>query len=174
MAAPDASSIVASLLTATRWWGGSTITYSIPREGSTWPGYGAGEEPSGAGYGVMNSAQRLQFTAAVQTWDRLIASQFVQTDDLTSPGQIRVAFTNVDAVDDDDDGDAEENALDAGEDRPELGMQRFADRNDERGTDEGSPDGSDAAEHGDGERLRRDQHAEHGNGRHDQEQDRIE
>ncbi|MAK80619.1 M10 family metallopeptidase [Phenylobacterium sp.] len=105
MAAPDASSIVASLLTATRWWGGSTITYSIPREGSTWPGYGAGEEPSVAGYGVLNSAQSLQFTAAVQTWDRLIASQFVQTDDLTSPGQIRVAFTNVDAVDDDDDGE---------------------------------------------------------------------
>ena len=32
MAAPDDSTIIASLLTASRWWGGSTITYSIPRE----------------------------------------------------------------------------------------------------------------------------------------------
>ena len=105
MAAPDASSIVASLLTATRWWGGSTITYSIPREGSTWPGYDAGEEPTVTGYGVLNSAQSLRFSAAVDTWDRLIASRFVQTDDVTTPGQIRVAFTDVAAVDDEVDGD---------------------------------------------------------------------
>ncbi|MDP2215618.1 M10 family metallopeptidase [Phenylobacterium sp.] len=104
MATPDAASIISSLLTATRWWGGSTITYSIPREGSTWPGYGPTEEPNIPGYGVLNGAQGLRLNAAVETWDKLIARQFVQTDDVSAPGQIRVAFTDVSDADEDHDG----------------------------------------------------------------------
>lgn len=103
MAAPDASSIIASLIAPGRWWGGSTITYSIPREGSTWPGYGTGEEPNVTGYSVLNTAQGLRFSAAIEAWDRLVATRFVQTDDVASPGQLRVAFTDLTLVDHDHD-----------------------------------------------------------------------
>ncbi|MDP1618777.1 M10 family metallopeptidase [Phenylobacterium sp.] len=102
MAVPDTSVIISSLLAASRWWSGSTITYSVPREGSTWPAYGPGEEPTIAGYGVLNAAQAQQFSAAIAAWDKVVAVNFVQTDDLASPGQIRAAFTDVDALSEED------------------------------------------------------------------------
>jgi len=102
MAVPDTSAIVSSLLAASRWWSGSTITYSAPTAGSTWPTYEPGEEPGVAGYGVLNASQVQQFRTAVDSWDKVVAVNFVQTDDLASPGQIRVAFTDVDVLSDGD------------------------------------------------------------------------
>lgn len=104
MAYPSASTIISSLLAPFSYWGGSTITYSIPAAGSTWSGYGVGEEPFLSAYSVLNATQGARFTEAMQAWDKIVAVQFVQTNDLTSPGQIRVAFTDAQALEDEPDG----------------------------------------------------------------------
>lgn len=98
MAYPDASTIIATLLAPNAWWGGSTVTYSVPVAGSAWPGYGPGEEPSVAEYSVLNAVQTSRFIAAIDAWDKVLAINFVQTNDLASPGQIRVAFTDAAAA----------------------------------------------------------------------------
>ena len=36
--------------------------------------------------------------AAIAAWDKVLALNFVQTDDATNPGQIRVAMTDVDTL----------------------------------------------------------------------------
>ncbi|WP_334162185.1 M10 family metallopeptidase C-terminal domain-containing protein [Phenylobacterium sp.] len=77
-------------------WVGSTITFSIPGLGSTWAGYPAGDEQDNADYGVLNAAQAVAFRTAIAAWDRLIAPGFSETNDQQTPGQIRVAFTDVD------------------------------------------------------------------------------
>ncbi|NDC59115.1 MAG: hypothetical protein EBZ50_09910 [Alphaproteobacteria bacterium] len=76
------------------YWPLAAITYSIPVAGSTWPGYAAGDEPFGAQYSVLTSAQAVNFRAAVAQWDRLIAVDLVETNDLTQRGDIRVAFSD--------------------------------------------------------------------------------
>ena len=103
MAYPSTSTIIQSLLAPTSYWGGSTITYSLPTTGSTWPGYGPGEEPTLADYGTLTAAQGVRFVAAIAAWDAVMATSFVQTNDLTQPGQIRVAFTDANAIDIDSD-----------------------------------------------------------------------
>lgn len=105
MAAPSASVIIASLLSPTRFWSGSQITFSTPTAGSTWPDYPAGDEQDNAHYGVLTTAQAARFQAAAQAWDQIIAPSLVMTNDLSQPGQIRIAFTDVDAFSDDDDED---------------------------------------------------------------------
>ena len=95
MAYPTVSTIVSSLSYADWYWSGPTITYSIPVAGSTWPGYAADKEPFNADYAVFNATQADRFRAAIASYDRIIAPSLRETDDLTSPGQIRVAFTDV-------------------------------------------------------------------------------
>jgi len=102
MAAPSASEISAALLYPNNWWGGSTVTYSIAGPGSAWPGYGAADEPSNASYGTLNGQQAGQFATAMAAWDKVLALSLVQQSDAGSPGQIRVAFTDADAFQDED------------------------------------------------------------------------
>jgi serralysin len=102
---PTQQEIIAALTYApVRGWSGSTITFSIPRAGSAWPNYphyGAdwteyyGNEPYKPEYGVLSAAQADVFRQAVATWQRLIAVKLVETDDVTDPGQIRIAFTHI-------------------------------------------------------------------------------
>lgn len=74
-------------------WPGPTITFSIPIAGSSWAGYG--NEPSAAGYGVLSAVQAEAFRDAIAIIQQYVAVQFVETNDLASPGQIRVAFTDL-------------------------------------------------------------------------------
>ncbi|MFN3523890.1 MAG: matrixin family metalloprotease [Phenylobacterium sp.] len=89
------STITASLLYSNQYWSGATITWSAATASSTWPDYGAGEEPSEAEYAGLSAAQVLRLAAAVETWDRIIATDLVQVAD-SAPGQIRVAMTDTD------------------------------------------------------------------------------
>jgi serralysin len=86
--------ITGSLLYSSNYWGGSTITYSFPAAGAAWSGYGSDQEPSKAEYTVLNAGQQATMRAELAVWDRLINASLVET---TDPGQIRIAFTNVDA-----------------------------------------------------------------------------
>jgi serralysin len=101
MAAPSSADISSALLYANYWWGGSTVTYSVAATGSTWSGYGAGEEPSNAGYTVFNPVQAARFALAAEAWDAVIGISLVQTDDVSQQGQIRIAFTDADAFEGD-------------------------------------------------------------------------
>lgn len=95
MVLPSLSAITSALLVPTHWIGGSTITYSVARAGSAWPDYGPGEESSDPAYSVLNATQAQRFAAAADAWDKVMAATFVQTDDVSAPGAIRVAFTDV-------------------------------------------------------------------------------
>jgi serralysin len=87
--------INSALLYSSSYWGGSTITYSFPAAGASWSGYGADQEPSKAEYTVPNASQQAVMRTEIGVWDRLISPTIVETGD---PGQIRIAFTNVDAI----------------------------------------------------------------------------
>lgn len=84
-----------SLLYSSNYWGGSTITFSFPTAGATWIGYSSDQEPSKAEYTILNAGQQVSMRAEFGVWDRLISPTLVETGD---PGQIRIAFTNVDAI----------------------------------------------------------------------------
>ncbi len=86
--------ITGSLLYSSSYWSGSTVTFSFPGPGASWAGYGADQEPSKAEYATPNPSQQAIFRAELGVWDRLINATLVETGD---PGQIRIAFTNVDA-----------------------------------------------------------------------------
>ena len=78
-------------------WAGSTITYSVPGAGALWEsGYGRGEV-SNAQYGTLNGTQAASFVSAIEIWDSYIRPSMNQVSDAT-PGQIRVAFTDVTAI----------------------------------------------------------------------------
>lgn len=96
MAAISTVDISAALQYASNWWGGSSVTYSVPGLGSVWTSYAAGKEPTDPGYAVLNAAQSARFVLAAEAWDSVIALSLNQTSDAAQPGQIRVAFTNVD------------------------------------------------------------------------------
>src|SRR5688572_7285893 len=74
-------------------WGAGQFTFSIPVAGSI---YGYTGEPNSAGYAVLTGFQGARFVSAMDAWDRLIAPNFTQTNDLTAPGTIRIAYTNYD------------------------------------------------------------------------------
>src|SRR6187399_3297122 len=84
--------VVDALVYEDWWWSGQSITYSIPGAGARWPGYSAGKEPF-VGYVPLNSSQATSFRAAMSAWDALIAPSFTETNDATTPGNIRVAFS---------------------------------------------------------------------------------
>ena len=99
MAAPSISEITSVLLyDEGNAWSGSQITFSFPKAGSTWPGYAADDEQDNADYGTVTDAQAAAMRLALQAWDKLIAPSLVETDDLANTGQIRIAFTDVNDV----------------------------------------------------------------------------
>jgi serralysin len=98
MAAPSISQIADALLFSNQFWSGSQITYSIPGAGATWPSYGPDEEAADPRYAVLSDEEADYFRDAVWFWDQLIAPKLVETNDLTAPGQIRIAYTDVDRL----------------------------------------------------------------------------
>jgi Ca2+-binding RTX toxin-like protein len=90
--------LVDALLYDIFYWGPGAITYSVPKTGSAWPGYDAGSEPF-VGYETLSPAQATAIDAAFAAWDALIDRDIVKTDDVASPGMIRVAFTDYEEVD---------------------------------------------------------------------------
>ena len=72
-----------------------------------------------------------------------------------------------------DDGHAEDDALDTREPCAELRVQDLADRDEEGSADDRPPHGADAAEHRDGQRLCRHEHAEYGSRRDDEQDDGV-
>jgi serralysin len=96
MPAPSISEISTALLYPNNWWGGAVVTFSVAGAGSTWPGYTAAEEPSDPHYSTLNAQQAGRFAAAAAAWDAVAGISLVQTNDASQPGQIRVAFTDVD------------------------------------------------------------------------------
>ncbi len=74
----------------------TTVTFSIPSAGAAWPGYSTGE-PTHATYSVLNATQAAAFRTAVAAWDDLIALDLSERVDSSGPGQIRIAFVDVDA-----------------------------------------------------------------------------
>jgi serralysin len=101
MTAPTPAEIVDVLDYGRLHWPDAPITFSFPKAGSTWPGYVPyphdntgrfGNEPTDPAYGVLTPAQADAFRTGVATFARIIAVPIVETDDLTHPGDIRVAF----------------------------------------------------------------------------------
>lgn len=74
-------------------WPGGTITFSIPRAESTWPGYGPTAEPY-TGYATLSADQAEVFRRVIGLYDEVIAPRFVEVDDVAGPGQIRVAMSS--------------------------------------------------------------------------------
>ena len=71
------------------------------------------------------------------------------------------------------DGEAVNHALNAGKARARFGVERFGQRDQDHRSDHRPPDRSDAAEHGDRQRLCRHQHAEYGLRGHHQQHDGV-
>lgn len=97
MTAPTSSAIIAALLYPDNFWSSTTITYSFPGIGASWPNYNTAE-PTDPNYQGVSVGLQSDFIAAIAAWDRLIANGFSQTNDSTTPGQIRFAFTDVDRL----------------------------------------------------------------------------
>ncbi len=96
MPAPAIStSTVIDVMVDGYWAGGSSLalTYSVPTGASAWGAYGAGEEPSEAGFSVLDATQAAAFVTAMELWDSYVAASFTKTTEPGAPGAIRVAFT---------------------------------------------------------------------------------
>jgi len=98
MADLSLSTITTALLYSDYWWGGSTVTYSAGTAASVWSSYSPGDEPFDSHYAGLNGQQVGRLAAAMAAWDKVLALNFVQTDDVANPGQIRVAMTDVDTL----------------------------------------------------------------------------
>ncbi|WP_299540938.1 M10 family metallopeptidase [Phenylobacterium sp.] len=103
MSTPSTDQIIGDLTFPGARWSTPTITFSIPVAGSMWPTYAPpgpdaslpnGHEPFEPNYSVLSAAQADAFRDAIAAWARLIATPIVETNDLTNPGEIRVAFTD--------------------------------------------------------------------------------
>ncbi len=91
--------ISSALLYPSNYWSGPQVTFSFPTAGSTWSGYSAGQEPFSADYAGLSASQQATLRTEIGVWDKLINISLVET---TDPGQIRVAFTDVGAITNDD------------------------------------------------------------------------
>jgi len=84
-------------------WTTPTITFSIAGPGSTWPDYPHldnwtefwGNEPYKPQYATLTDVQADTFRSAMQQWQQLIAKPIVETNDVTNPGEIRVAISDL-------------------------------------------------------------------------------
>ncbi len=87
--------ISAALLKTSFYLLAGQFTYSIPTAASQWISDYPDALPSSKGYGVLNAEQATAFTYALYFWDQLIAPNFTETNDVTAPGSIRVAFADL-------------------------------------------------------------------------------
>jgi len=72
------------------------FTWSVANATSTWGDYAPGEQPSGAGYGILSGEQSGVFGTAITAWDRLILPNFTNVAETAGTrGEIRVAFTDI-------------------------------------------------------------------------------
>jgi hypothetical protein len=72
------------------------FTYSIPGEGSIWPGYGPLDEPGSVDYATSSAALSDAFVIAMGTWDELIAPDFIKlADNEATRGEVRLAITQI-------------------------------------------------------------------------------
>jgi serralysin len=92
MAYPTEAEILASLSYPAQW-PSTSVTFSIPVTGSVWPGYG--QEPSDPNYRVLTADEAFQFRRAIAEWDRVSGVTLTETNDLSNPGDIRVAVSNL-------------------------------------------------------------------------------
>jgi serralysin len=77
------------------------FTVSIPNAQSTWPGYGVGDEPTAPNvFTPLTNVQAANFLLAIAEWDKIIAPNFLTTNDNTAPGAIRVGFSSSSELDD--------------------------------------------------------------------------
>ncbi|RDJ94082.1 hypothetical protein B4Q13_17310, partial [Lacticaseibacillus rhamnosus] len=74
----------------------SSVTFSVAGLGSSWSGYASDSEPSDPHYDTLDLGQAARFAQAAGAWDAVVKLTLVQTIDQVQPGQIRVAFTDVD------------------------------------------------------------------------------
>ena len=95
MATVSVSTVISARGGTATSWAAQQITFSIPGTTSFWTGYLSTDEQSNADFGVLNTAQAASFRTAIGAWDSLIARSIVETNDLASPGAIRVAFTDI-------------------------------------------------------------------------------
>jgi serralysin len=90
-----------SLLSTFQWGDtngkAATITYSFPEAaGSTWRSDYANREPfSPNSFSPLNETQRQDFREALATWSDVANITFVETSDVTSQGDIRIAFSSL-------------------------------------------------------------------------------
>ncbi|WP_454714071.1 M10 family metallopeptidase C-terminal domain-containing protein [Caulobacter segnis] len=100
MSVPSQDDIITSMVTPNAEWPGDVITFSIPGADATWPGYTSGgvftpySEPSRPGYSTLTADQASAFRKYIQIWADYIPVSFVETDDKTKPGDIRIAFSD--------------------------------------------------------------------------------
>jgi serralysin len=80
--------VLAQLVSGERW-GGSTITYAFPLTAA-----GLYADGEGSAFRAVNLAQQVWFVQALQTWDDLIATTFVQTT--SSSSDIEFGYTTSD------------------------------------------------------------------------------
>lgn len=87
---------IISSLVFSSWPGGGSLvlSYSVPTAGSAWLGYGPSDFPNRAEYSVFNSQQGAYFVAMMELYDSYVAASFVETSEPSSPGDIRIAFSN--------------------------------------------------------------------------------
>ena len=134
-----ATAIDMDLLYPDSFWSAGQFTYSIPTTLSTWPSYTGDSEASGAHhFTALNATQAARFAFALGVWDSLITPNFVQTDDATSPGNIRVGFS--DDLDTTEWGHTYLPAAGGGPATPHNGDIWIADRNDATTFEAGSYD----------------------------------
>lgn len=102
MTYPSTADILASMSWNNVGWSAQAVTYSIPQEGSAWPGYAPGSDllaaPFDPNYRVLTGSEAQDFRAAIDAWDKATGLTFVETADLTTPGTIRVAVTDLHAL----------------------------------------------------------------------------
>ena len=91
-AVPLSPSQIFAGLTDDVWWPAGQFTFSIPTVGAAWPSYDPGTEPD-VRFSGFSLAQAARFRAALASWDKLIAPNFTETNDASSPGNIRVGFS---------------------------------------------------------------------------------
>ncbi len=86
-----APNYIFSALDSSLHWDKDIVTFSIPVVGSQWSYEG---DPSSGNYATFNQQQAEQFRKAINTWDELIALDFIEVTEPNTIGDIRIAFSD--------------------------------------------------------------------------------
>ena len=87
--------ILDGLLEPGKFWPNKSVTFSIPSSKSTWSGYASNREPFVESFSTLNVDQSNIFRSLIGSWTIYTKLNAVETNDLLNPGQIRVAFVDV-------------------------------------------------------------------------------